>query len=198
MKTTRKFLFLIPVETRRSRRALVIGYYFFFIALAVVLVWFRGPTKYDRLIPLSFYLATMLGGILVPGPVRMFSQWQRRLQGVRDEPVDGLLGLSGRQPSSPRPGDRLDEHDLARRDRAHYLAYSTLRLPAMLVIWSGGYFFLKATPAQAEHALYILSVPLAALFFSLPQAIILWTEPDLDPDTIPDPAGLAASGAHHA
>jgi hypothetical protein len=43
-------------------------------------------------------------------------------------------------------------------------------------------FLLDANPARLEHFLFFASVPFAILFFSLPQAILLWTEPDLEPD----------------
>jgi hypothetical protein len=169
-----RFLLFIPVETQRSRRILVVGYYLFFIAFAAVLLWFRGPAKYDRLLPLTFYLATALGGLSFSGPVRLFSVWQRNLH------------------SAPRL-DRLDEHDIAVRDRAHYLAYSVLRWPAIVAALFGGIFLMDMTPAQFGRILVIASVPVAALFFSLPQAIILWTEPDLEPETSASPTTLAGA-----
>lgn len=43
MSAPRKFLFFIPVETRRTRRAVVIGYYGAFIAFAIHLLRLRGP-----------------------------------------------------------------------------------------------------------------------------------------------------------
>lgn len=194
-----RFLLFIPVETRRSRRVLVIGYYLFFIAFGTVLLWFRGPAKYGHLLPLTFYLATMLGGLTFSGPVRIFSEWQRRFKDGSAWGIDTNLPhpwLSGRPLIDKQRIDRLDEHDIAVRDRAHYLAYSALRWPAIVAALFGGFFLFDASPEQIGHVLLIASVPAAALFFSLPQAIILWTEPDLDPD--PNAANLAPSGAHHA
>ncbi|MGC2636174.1 MAG: hypothetical protein WA294_03280 [Acidobacteriaceae bacterium] len=191
---SRRFLLFIPVETRRSRRTVVIGYYLFFAAFGILLVWSRGPAKYDRLLPLSFYLATMLGGLTFSGPVRVFSQWQRKLVATPDQPGDGPLGLSTLGATAPRSIDRLDEHDIAVRDRAHYLAYSALRWPAILAALFGGIYLFDASPDQLAHVFLIASVPVAALFFSLPRAIILWTEPDLDAA----PADFAVSGVRHA
>ncbi|HEX4007113.1 MAG TPA: hypothetical protein VHX60_13140 [Acidobacteriaceae bacterium] len=196
-----RFLLFIPVETRRSRRALVIGYYLFFLAFAAGLVWLRGLSKYDRLLPMSFYMATILGGLTFSGPVRIFSEWQRKFKNGSAWGID---------PNRPHPYlrgrplievDRLDEHDIALRDRAHYLAYSALRWPAIAVALFGGIFLFDASPEKLAHLLLILSVPVAALFFSLPQAIILWTEPDLEPDLVDDPQSPVhetTSGAHHA
>lgn len=185
---SRRFLLFIPVETLRSRRTLVVGYYLFFVAFGVFLLWLRGPAKYDRLLPLTFYLATMLGGLTFSGPVRLFSEWQRRFKDGSAWGIDANLPhpfLKGRpliDVDRIHQRDRLDEHDLAVRDRAHYLAYSAFRWPAILAALFGGIFLFDATPEQLAHVLLMASVPVAALFFSLPQAIILWTEPDLEPD----------------
>lgn len=179
-----RFLLFVPVETQRSRRVLVVGYYLFFLAFAGILLWFRGPEKYDRLLPLTFYLGTALGGLTFTGPVRLFSSWQRNLRlppEDRRDPVSLVWRATG---MPQREIDHLDEHDIALRDRAHYLAYSTLRWPAILATLFGAIFLIDATPQQLAHVLSIVAVPFAALFFSLPQAIILWREPDLEPDSL--------------
>ena len=179
-----RFLLFISVETRRRRRALVIGFYLFFVAFAVLFLWWKGFDHYDHLAPLSLFLSAMLGGLMFTGPVRLFSQWQLRLRGVPDSPSDlaGLRLSNGGQTVRPQSDLRLDEHDIARRDRAHYLAYSTLRWPAMFAVYFGLIFYMDWSPAQFAHVLFVLAPPIALLFFSLPQAIILWTEPELDPD----------------
>lgn len=186
MTPSRKFLFFLPVETQRSRRAVVVGYYLAFLAFSVLLLWVRGPAKYGRLLPLTYFWATMLGGLTFSGPVRLFSEWQRHLK-------DGSFwGIDASAPHPWLPGrtvidrnriDRLDEHDIAARDRAHYLAYAALRWPAIAAALLGPLFLLDAPPEKLGHLLFLLSVPVAALFFSLPQAILLWTEPDLEPET---------------
>lgn len=196
-----RFLVFIPVETQRSRRVLVVGYYLFFLAFAGILLWFRGPEKYDRLLPLTFYLGSALGGLTFSGPVRIFSQWQRRF---KDGSAWGINAnrphpwLSGRTLIAKDRLDHLDEHDIALRDRAHYLAYSALRWPAIAAALFGGIVLFDSKPEQLAHVLYFMSVPVAVLFFSLPQAIILWREPDLVPDPIHDEGDFAPSGAHHA
>ena len=192
MKQQRRFLFFIPIETRHSRRAVVIGYYLVFVAYGVFLVWFRGPAKYDRLLPLTFYWAALFGGLSIDGPVRVFSQWQRNIKNGSAYGIDpGRLHRFA--PGPPRPSQSAyDERDIAARDRAHYLAYSILRWPAIVAALFGGVFLFDAKPEQLAHVLLIASVPVAALFFSLPQAILLWTEPDLDPDPLSSEPGHAA------
>ncbi len=186
MKNPRRFLFFIPVETQSNRRAVVIGYYLALIAFAIMLLWQRGPDKYGRLLPLTYFWAVMLGGFISSGPVRPFSRWQRKFKdgsfwGIK--PGQTHSWLSGRAVIRIGHIDRLDEHDIAARDRAHYLAYSALRWAAIAAVILGPLFLIDAPPQQLAHILYLLSVPVAALFFSLPQAILLWTEPDLGTDT---------------
>ncbi len=185
MNSSRKFLLFIPVETQRSRRAVVIGYYLVFIAFAVWLLWLRGADKYARLLPMTYFWATMLGGLTFSGPVRVFSEWQRNLKSASfwgTAPVQPHSWFSGCIIIRPGTIDRLDEHDIAARDRAHYLAYSSFRWPAIAAALFAPLFLMDASPAKVAHALYLFSVPVAALFFSLPQAILLWTEPDIVPD----------------
>ena len=50
---------------------------------------------------------------------------------------------------------------------------------------------MDASPEKVAHVLLIASVPVAALFFSLPQAILLWTEPDMEPESAPEPDSAA-------
>jgi hypothetical protein len=113
MKTTRRLLIFIPVETQRSRRAVVVGYYIFFIALAILFLWFRGPAKYALLLPLTYLCAAMLGGLTVSGPVRLFSQWQRKFKdgsalGHRRQPSPSIP--EGQTPHPPHRAPRRARH----------------------------------------------------------------------------------------
>jgi hypothetical protein len=163
----------------------VVVYYLVFIAFAAFLLWLRGPEKYGRLLPMSYVWATMLGGLTFSGPVRLFSEWQRKFK-IHPAWANDPHPVA---PWLPRavfrfdPVDHLDEHDIAARDRAHYLAYSTLRWPAIAAAIIAPIFLMETPPEQVARILYVLSVPVAALFFSLPQALLLWTEPDLEPDS---------------
>ncbi|HTV81967.1 MAG TPA: hypothetical protein VME18_04910 [Acidobacteriaceae bacterium] len=181
MKSPRKFLGFISIETRRRRRTLVIGYYALFLVIMVLQLLFSGPAKYDRLLPIAYLAAAMLGGLTVDGPVRVFTQWQRNM---KDGSAYGIDPVRLRRFSSipPRPsGSAYDERDIATRDRAHYLAYSTLRW-AMIILVLGMMVNMDWPSARVAQILLFLSVPFAVVFFSLPQAILLWCEPDLDPD----------------
>ncbi len=70
----RRFLFFVPVETQRRRRAIVIGYYGAFTTLTILFLWFCGPGKHSLLFPLAFYSAAFLGGLGFTGPVERSPQ----------------------------------------------------------------------------------------------------------------------------
>jgi len=162
---TKRFLFFIPVDTQRRRRALVVGYYAFFFVSAVLLLWLR-PEKYARLLPLALYAAVLLGGLTISGPVRVFTRWQRNVKNRT------ALGESA-----------YDERDIATRDRAHYLAYSALRWMLIgLVLLGSVTVLIEWSTARIAQLLLFLAVPFCVVFLSLPQAILLWTESDLEPD----------------
>jgi hypothetical protein len=78
----------------------------------------------------------------------------------------------------------LNEHDRAARGRAHYLAWSTFLFVVLVVAPLAAAAIGRLRPRQWPGALLLIAAPLLILVFSLPQAILLWTEPDLDPDPV--------------
>ncbi len=184
MKSPRKFLFFISMETRRRRHTVVIGYYSFFAVLMIFRILFRGgPDTYAHLLPLTFYASAILGGLTINGPVRPFSHWQRNIRdgsayNSNPRKMQWITLFRG----EPLRTERYDEHDIAMRDHAHYLAYAALRWITILFVLFGAVVIIDWPPPRVAQFLLFLSVPFCIVFFSLPQAIILWTEPDLDPD----------------
>lgn len=90
----------------------------------------------------------------------------------------------------PDPGLRVDERAVRNRDRAGYKAFNivgTIIMIAMLVDWGGGdpdlFFGLGMTVEQSHRVLRFLLQIGYVFTFTLPQAIMLWTEPDMDPET---------------
>jgi hypothetical protein len=183
MKSPRAFLFF-SVETQTRRRALVMAYYGFFAAISVAMILWRGPSSLNKLLQFAVICALFLGGMTAAGPVRLFSPWQRKF-------ADGsAIGVDANRPHPYLPGIplidakrlRVDEHDLHARDRAHYLAYAALRWAVVLFALFAPLGFYVAGPNAFARLLLLLCFPFCVLFLSLPQAIILWTEPDLEPD----------------
>ena len=83
-----------------------------------------------------------------------------------------------------------DERELRRRDSAHEIAY---RILGMVVIFAFFIGYLRnssdhllnsvnLTAASFDPLLYGLLMVAFILFLSLPQAILLWTEPDMEED----------------
>ena len=95
------------------------------------------------------------------------------------------------------PRIRCDERETHRRDHAHYVAYRML-LYGFLAVFLLYYFvaipiarsFLESIPSalflrvvlSGSFRQHFLFMAICILFGSLPQAVLLWTEPDLEPE----------------
>jgi hypothetical protein len=85
------------------------------------------------------------------------------------------------------PVDRGDERESHRRDHAYFLAYWWWDITLLPAILSSG-FRINGIPAawnpELRALLYQLPVALLVasgiLYYTLPQAILLWTEPDME------------------
>ena len=131
----------------------------------------------------------LLGGYGRGGLVRPFSNTPPREAGVPSPLIP--LGLYLRLTHVAPEGEwRSDERELSLRDRAHYQAYQWIS-GAVAVLWlvSGWATSKSATfPVLhliAETVLYPAVLVTVVLMLTLPQAIMLWTEPDMaefDPD----------------
>ena len=84
---------------------------------------------------------------------------------------------------------RGDERETNRRDHAHYVAYYSLSYGLIAVVFAA---YLRGPnpvtlllPQAFREFLtqlpYIMLVATGILYITLPQAILLWTEPDLEP-----------------
>lgn len=88
------------------------------------------------------------------------------------------------KPFDPHTGQRNDERELAARDLAHFHAYGWLTV----VLW-GTAFVSQYLPRKYLSAAQLLPLTrnllwsLAALALTLPQAILLWSEPDVETES---------------
>jgi hypothetical protein len=160
----------MPLRTCAQRRLLVILYYLLFATMAGIGFWI-GPKAWGDLILFTMVMGGLLGGIQYEGPVKAYEEIQLPMA-----MGDGTqtLNLSGRREN--RPWTPLDEREQTERDHAHYTAYRILR-------WSLGaaasvyVLTLNWTyPSLGKH-LPVLVWMLVVYVLSLPQSVVLWTEP---------------------
>ena len=80
---------------------------------------------------------------------------------------------------------RNDERELAQRDRAHYMAYQAVGLAGLAPWMLSSLRMTKPgltawIPMGADQLYFGLTTVVLLLFLTLPQAILLWTEPDME------------------
>jgi hypothetical protein len=176
----------IDMAPRARRRGLVIAVYGV-LAIIIVLLWYfthlRGTGVY------VFWAAMLacryfLGGYYRGGLVRPF---QYRAPRNQDMPPP-LLALKLRiyQPVLQTDDNEFknDERELHQRDHAHYLAYQAVGMAVVLMgfvaslrVISPGLVPTFIAPDQFYYGFSLITL---ALFLTLPQVILLWTEPDME------------------
>ncbi|MGA7158992.1 MAG: hypothetical protein WBY53_19255 [Acidobacteriaceae bacterium] len=161
----------IPIKTQRQRRLLVVGYYLLFTVMAGVGFWLW-PKFLAALVQLAFVMAILLGGISYDAPVKAYE----RLPVPFDQDGPQTLNLSGRR-ESRRWWSPLDERERVERDHAHYTAYRILRWTLGVVALGYGLSLTWTYPSLGKE-LPVLVWMLVVYVLSLPQAVVLWTEPE--------------------
>jgi hypothetical protein len=127
----------------------------------------------------------ILGGYAFGGLIKPFNG--KAPHQSDPQPPFLLLGLRVYQVPSEESEYRSDERELRQRDQAHYQAYQVLA-PVLVVIWVLAAWKLHAPrllawiPASADAMLYGLVLAAVVVSVTLPQAILLWTEPDMEPE----------------
>lgn len=177
----------VDMSRRVRRRALVIALYTAMAGLIAAL-WFlthwRGTGGYV-LFAAMLACRLFLGGYYRGGLVKPF-QYKRP---VEADAAPSLLALKLRvyRPvlQADEDGFRNDEREERQRDHAHYTAYQWLGICVMaswaiasLRIIQPWLVPLGMTPDQFYYGMGLVTV---LLFLTLPQSILLWTEPDMEP-----------------
>lgn len=175
------------MSARKRRRKLVI---FIYAAIAAVMIdtWFldhwQGTGAYV-LYAAFFACFLFLGGTYRTGLVKPFNN--RRPRAYTDPPPFLLLKLHT-YPSIPGNGsdDLNDERELHQRGYAHYKAYQVVGI-AVTLIWALAMFrtllsaWFRWISVSPDTLYYGLMMIVVVLVLTLPQAILLWTEPDMEP-----------------
>jgi hypothetical protein len=113
--------------------------------------------------PLLYLIPLMLGGVRRDGLVKPFQSSPSELGFFR------------------RRNQGLDEREIVERDRIHFLAHNITRWLAAVLFFAFTYCVQLCPAALAQIGTTFLFV-IALSLWSLPQCMILWTEPDLEPD----------------
>ncbi len=177
----------MKLKTQRQRRLLVIAYYSMLLLAAAAGLARTGHVRVVSLFNFAFWMCLILGGIYGRGPVKSYTRpvlpldldhtgfpWDQR----DDEVL--ALGLNGPRPhrdaTSTANWEPLDEREQTERDHAHYEAYRILRWTlgiAVLAYWLSLHWIYPWLNAK----LPVLAMIALVYVLSLPQAILLWTEP---------------------
>jgi hypothetical protein len=80
---------------------------------------------------------------------------------------------------------RNDERELVQRDRAHYLAFQAIGMSVTLMAFLASLRILSprlqgSMSMPADQLYYGCALGILILFLTLPQSILLWTEPDME------------------
>jgi hypothetical protein len=177
----------VSMAQRSRRRAMIVLIYSLIAILVIGTCISPGLSEMGAYVIWAaiFACRLFLGGYAAGGLVKPFNKRSQE----RSEAAPSLLALKLRI-YQPIAGVGLensnDERELYQRDRAHFWAYQILGV-SILVPWITLSLLGRPKLGLLSHALanQIASGMLLAslaLFLTLPQAILLWTEPDMEPD----------------
>ncbi len=178
----------INLASRSRRRSLVLLIYAVLSALGLCGWWIdRWRSSGLWLLWASLFACWLfLGGHYSRGLVKQFNGKRPRNADAMPTQLQLIFGLYRLPPDDSEY--RNDERELRDRDRAHYLAYQGIGL-ALAALWLPA-LWLISKPEWMNHlslhmdqVLYGLIVICFALYITLPQSIMLWTEPDMEPDS---------------
>ncbi len=177
----------IDMASRLRRRSLVVGIYAAMAALTAA-GWMidRWHSTGSWLIWAALAACWLfLGGHYSRGLVKQFNSKGPRNADAMPTNLQLIFGLY-QLPSNVHEY-RNDERELRERDRAHYQAYQGLGL-ALAVLWLPALWlvskpqWMSHLSLQLDQVVYGLIVVCFLLYVTLPQAILLWTEPDMQHD----------------
>lgn len=174
----------LNMERRSSRRRLVVTVYAFLLA-CIAAGWFadRLHTSGMLIFWAAWYISLfILGGYGPRGLIKPFTGKGPRNLPMPSNLVELQLRAAGALDSSDESQYRNDERETQRRDYVHYRAYQGLML-LVAAIWLLASWAIHPPSFVSPRLMLVLvnflALPAVILGFTLPQAILLWTEPDL-------------------
>ena len=179
----------VDMAPQSHRRTLVMLIYAA-LALAMAGLWFLDRWRVTGVYMIFATILVnrlLLGGYNFGGLVKPFSG--RAPLRASEPPPLLMLTLRVYRPAPEEREFSNDERELQQRDRAHYKAYQGLAV-ALAAMWLLADWQANAPRLLAwlpgGPAIYLYGLVLATVVVSqtLPQAILLWTEPDMEPDLV--------------
>ena len=175
----------VDMARRIHRRVLVaLIYACFAVLLAIFWGLDRWHTTGVYMIFATFLVNRFfLGGYYFGGLVKPFNSKAPRWQEVT--PPFVMLTMRMWKPEPVESDYRNDEREREQRDRAHYVSYQVLTV-ALALVWLMADWkmkrprFLRWMPVPADVLLYGFVLSACVVAITLPQAVLLWTEPDLE------------------
>jgi len=177
----------ISMARQTRRRTLVVAIYTVF-ALIMAIAWattqWRGTGAY-LIWAAIFACRYFLGGYYAGGLVKPFNNKAPK----EHQMLPPLLALKLRVYQPVPAGDdgtyRNDERELHQRDHAHYLAFQAVGVAVCVPMFIASMRLIRPSlmswiPMSPDAMYYGLTLVAMILFPTLPQAILLWTEPDME------------------
>jgi hypothetical protein len=163
---------------RSTRRGLVVTYWCAMLLCSFAFLGHENFTAIGALLALQmlFLLPQVLGGVRTGGIVKPF-------RGVHFVPLqerdDVQTLFPAADSSSSYSQAALDERETHERDHVHFIAYTLVRWLALPLFAVYG-LFAFIWPAVLSEIGPLFFFVLTVTLWSLPQSLILWTEPDME------------------
>jgi hypothetical protein len=181
-------LFDHSLARRRTRRWLVAAFWgglvpLLYVGFHELFFIARGTFSLNTLnfaLLAIFWITIWLGGVRAGGwvkPFRAQTKVRNILQSLFAKPQPTQGELTAQELA-------MDEREINRRDHIHFVAYSIARIMTLFLftLYCMLGFWKQELLRQTGPLIFFL---LTITLWSLPQTLILWTEPDLEPEAEP-------------
>jgi hypothetical protein len=155
---------------RNNRRLLVAVTYAAFLALMVTAIIILPSRGLHAIVWMCLILAYNLISRAIFG--RLVKDT------VLPEMRGGEMTSLGLTPTRRRTEDEPDERDVAVRNAAYFEAYRALAVYS-IVVWVASPLVFELNASTAVRLIQLIAMPLVVIALTLPQAVVLWTEPDV-------------------
>ena len=160
----------ISMAPRKNRRLLVATTYATVLALmAAVIIILPSGRQID-----AMWMFFVLGYNVVSRAI--FGRLVKDT--VLPELRGGEMTSLGLAPRRHRRADESDEREVAVRNAAYFKAYRALAVYSFAV-WFVSPLFFSLSGSTAVRVIQLFALPLLLMALTLPQAVVLWTEPDV-------------------